>query len=226
MSARILVVEDEPEIADFLRRGFTMEGYTVVVATDGIAALAAAQTNQPDIVILDIMLPALDGMEVTKRLRLDSQMPIIMLTARESIADRVAGLEYGADDYLTKPFAFEELLARVQVQLRRRRAKQTGEVLRFGTLYMDVAGHSVKLGEQLIDLTAKEYEVLELFLRHAGQVLTREVIYERVWGYDFGADSNVIEVYMSALRQKLERTGAARMLHTIRGVGYILREQQ
>lgn len=226
MADRILIVEDELEIAAYLRRGFALEGYMVELAADGPTALAAARERLPSLVILDLMLPGLDGLEVARRLRAAADLPIIILTAREAISDRVAGLESGADDYLTKPFAFEELLARVRVQLRRRNAKQTGEILRSGRVTMDVAAHSVLVDGAIIDLTAKEYEVLELFLRHGGQVLTREVIYDRIWGYNFGADSNVIEVYISALRQKLERAGCGRILHTIRGVGYVLREER
>ena len=223
MTHRILVVEDELEIASYLARGLTFEGYTVDVAGDGQAALASARERPPDLVVLDLMLPGLDGMTVAKRLRAASDVPILMLTARDAVADRVAGLEAGADDYLTKPFAFEELLARIRVQLRRRHAQQTGEMLQYDSLRLDVAGHVVQVGDQTIELTAKEFDVLELFLRHPGQVLTREIIYDRIWGYDFGAESNVIEVYISALRQKIERAGTPRLLQTIRGVGYVLR---
>jgi DNA-binding response OmpR family regulator len=163
-------------------------------------------------------------MEVAQRLRAGSSVPIIMLTARDSVADRVAGLERGADDYLVKPFAFEELLARIRVQLRRHHAQEAGEVLRFGALTVDLAAHEVRLGERRIDFTAKEFELLELFMRHPRQVLTRDQLYERIWGYDFGGESNVIEVYVRALRQKLELAGAPRLIHTLRGVGYVLRE--
>jgi DNA-binding response OmpR family regulator len=170
------------------------------------------------------MQPGLDGMEVAQRLRAGSNTPIIMLTARDAVADRVAGLERGADDYLVKPFAFEELLARIRVQLRRHHAQEAGEVLRFGALTIDLAAHEVRLGERRIDFTAKEFELLELFMRHPRQVLTRDQLYERIWGYDFGGESNVIEVYVRALRQKLELAGAPRIIHTLRGVGYVLRE--
>jgi two-component system, OmpR family, response regulator MprA len=224
MSQRILIVEDETEIADYLRRGLAYEGFAVEVAGDGLAALAAARERVPDVVVLDLMLPGLDGMEVARRLRAGSTVPIIMLTARDSVADRVAGLERGADDYLVKPFAFEELLARIRVQLRRHQARDTGEVLRFGPLTIDLAAHDVRLGERRIEFTAKEFELLELFMRHPRQVLTRDLLYERIWGYDFGGESNVIEVYVRALRQKLELAGAPRLIHTLRGVGYVLRE--
>ena len=225
MSQRILVVEDEEGIASYIRRGLVAEGFTVEVAADGTDALAVARERLPDLVVLDRMLPGIDGLEVAKRLRSASDVPIIMLTARDSVADRVAGLESGADDYLPKPFAFEELLARIRVQLRHRQARQSGEVLQLGPLRMDVAAHALRVDGRVIELTAKEFEVLELFLRNANQVLTREVIYDRVWGYDFGSDSNVIEVYVRALRQKLEGGGAPRLLHTIRGVGYVLRSE-
>src|SRR5690349_11815848 len=225
MPQRILIVEDEVEIADYLRRGLAFEGFVVEVAGDGLAALTAAREHLPDVVVLDLMLPGLDGMEVAQRLRAGSNTPIIMLTARDSVADRVAGLERGADDYLVKPFAFEELLARIRVQLRRHHAQEAGEVLRFGALTVDLAAHEVRLGERRIDFTAKEFELLELFMRHPRQVLTRDQLYERIWGYDFGGESNVIEVYVRALRQKLEAAGAPKLVHTVRGVGYVLREE-
>src|SRR5437762_1835084 len=155
MTQRILIVEDEVEIADYLRRGLVYEGFVVEIAGDGLAALAAARERLPDVVVLDLMLPGLDGMEIAQRLRAGSSVPIIMLTARDSVADRVAGLECGADDYLVKPFAFEELLARIRVQLRRRQAQDTGEVLRFGSLSVDLAAHDVRLGDRRIDFTAK-----------------------------------------------------------------------
>lgn len=222
----LLVVEDEAEIAGYLRRGFLFEGFTVEVANDGNAAIAAARGRQPDLVILDLMLPGIDGIEVARRLRAGQlEMPIIMLTARDSVPDRVQGLEAGADDYLIKPFAFEELLARVRVQLRRRQRDEHPVQLRFGALSMDTAAHETIIGERRVELTAKEYDLLELFLRNPQQVLTREVIYDRVWGYDFGGESNIIEVYVRYLRQKLEAAGEARLIHTVRGVGYILREE-
>jgi DNA-binding response OmpR family regulator len=220
MTERILIVEDEAEIADYLRRGLAFEGFAVELAGDGAAALAAARDRLPDLVVLDLMLPGLDGMEVARRLRAGSSVPIIMLTARDS----VAGLECGADDYLVKPFAFEELLARIRVQLRRRHAQNTGELLRVGPLSLDLVAHEVRAGDQRVVFTAKEFELLELFMRHPRQVLTRDLLYERIWGYDFGGASNVIEVYIRALRQKLEQAGLPRLIHTIRGVGYVLRD--
>ena len=225
MPEHILVVEDENEIAGYLRRGLAFEGFSVEIAANGQTALALARERPPDLVILDVMLPGLDGLEVAKRLRAVSEVPIIMLTARDAVPDRVAGLEAGADDYLVKPFAFEELLARIRVQLRRRSRDSQPSVLRYGPLVMDTAAHATAVGERRVDLTAKEYELLELFLRHPQQVLTREVIYDRVWGYDFGGESNIIEVYVRYLRQKLEAGGEPRLIHTVRGVGYILRSE-
>jgi two-component system response regulator MprA len=222
---RILIVEDEAEIADYLRRGLIFEGFTVEVVDDGPAALAAARERPPELVILDLMLPGLDGLEVARRLRAVGDVPIIMLTARDAVADRVAGLESGADDYVLKPFAFEELLARIRVQLRHREAQAAAEVLHFGPLTVNVAAHEARVNDRRIEFTAREFDLLELFMRHPHQVLTREVLYDRIWGYDFGGESNVLEVYIRALRQKLETDGAARLIHTVRGVGYILREE-
>ena len=222
---RILVIEDEQEIANYLRRGLVLEGFLVTVAGDGPTGLAAARETPHDLVILDLMLPGLDGLEVARRLRAASDIPIIILTARDAVADRVLGLENGADDYLVKPFAFEELLARIRVQLRRRQTGQQSDVLRFSALTLDTAARELRVHERRVELTAKEYELLELFMRHPNQVLTREVIYDRVWGYDFGGESNIIEVYVRYLRQKLEAGGVARVLQTVRGAGYILREE-
>lgn len=222
---RILVVDDEPEIASYLRRGLTFAGYTVEVATDGLQALEAARERPPDLVVLDLVLPGIDGLEVARRLRAGSATPIIMLTARDAVDDRVEGLMVGADDYMIKPFAFKELEARIAVQLRRQQAQRSGEVLRSGPLSMDVAARTVRMHERSVQLTAKEFDLLELFIRHAGQVLNRSQIYEHVWGYDFGGDSNIIEVYVRGLRQKLEANGEPRLLQTLRGVGYALREE-
>jgi two-component system, OmpR family, response regulator MprA len=222
---RILIIEDESEIANYLRRGLVLEGYQVTVAHDGIAGLAAAREEQPDLVVLDLMLPGIDGMEVARRLRAASDVPIVMLTARDAVADRVTGLEMGADDYLVKPFAFEELTARIRVQLRRRQSSRQAEILRYANLTLDTAAHELRVADKRVELTAKEYELLELFMRNPQQVLTREVIYDRVWGYDFGGESNIIEVYVRYLRQKIEAGGHNRLIQTVRGVGYILREE-
>lgn len=222
---RILIIEDEPEIAGYLRRGLTLEGFSVEIAGNGQRGLDAARERLPDLVVLDLMLPGLDGLEVARRLRAASNVPIIILTARDAVPDRVAGLESGADDYLVKPFAFEELLARIRVQLRRQQSAQQPGILQFKNLTMDTTSREVRVGERRVDLTAREYELLELFMRHPQQVLTREVIYDRVWGYDFGGESNIIEVYVRYLRQKLESQGEPRLIQTVRGVGYILREE-
>lgn len=222
---RILVIEDETEIASFLRRGLSLEGYQVDVAFDGTRGLELAATIDYDLIVLDLMLPGVDGFEVARRLRADSNVPIIMLTARDAVRDRVAGLEAGADDYLVKPFAFEELLARIRAQLRRRQAAQSQDVLRFANLTLDTRSREVRISERRVELTAKEYDLLELFMRHPNQVLTRDIIYDRVWNYDFGGESNILEVYVRYLRQKLEANGEPRLIHTVRSVGYILREE-
>ncbi len=220
---RILVVDDDPEIVSFLKRGLIYEGYTVDTASNGTEALAKARESEPDLVILDIMMPGIDGIEVCKRFRQVSAVPILMLTAKGTVADRVVGLDSGADDYLVKPFAFDELLARMRALLRRRQPRDR-ELLRFNDLSLDTAAREVKRGDEIIELTSQEFDLLELFIRHPRQVLNRDVIYEKVWGYDFGGESNVIEVYVRYLRSKLEASGKPRLIHTIRGVGYVLRE--
>ena len=219
----ILVVDDDPEIVSFIKRGLIYEGSSVDTAVDGTEALTKARDKEPDLVILDIMMPGLDGVEVSKRLRQASDVPILMLTAKGAVADRVEGLDSGADDYLVKPFAFDELLARVRALLRRRQPRE-GEVLRFSDLSLDTATREVKRGNEIIELTAQEFDLLELLMRHPRQVLIRDRIYERVWGYDFDGESNVIEVYVSYLRSKLEASGKPRLIHTVRGVGYVLKE--
>ncbi len=223
MSARILVIEDEERIRNFLQRGLTFEGYRVDTAPDGEAGLDIARDNPPDLVLLDLMLPGLDGLEVCRRLRSVSDIPILMLTARESVEDRVTGLDAGADDYLVKPFAFDELMARVRALLRRAQPTKP-QVYRFGDLELDTGTRQGRRAGRLFDLTAKEYELLELFMRHPRQVLTREIIFDRVWDYDFGGESNIIEVYVRYLRQKTEADGLSRLIHTVRGIGYVLRE--
>jgi len=220
---RILVVDDDPEIVSFLKRGLIYEGYRVDTASNGIEALAEARDREPDLVILDIMMPEIDGIEVCKRLHQASDIPILMLTARGSVADRVIGLDSGADDYLVKPFSFDELLARVRALLRRREPRE-GEALRFSDLSLNTATREVTRGSKPIRLTAQEFDLLELFMRHPRQVLKRDTIYDRVWGYDFGGESNVIEVYVRYLRSKLEAGGGPELIHTVRGVGYVLRE--
>jgi two-component system response regulator MprA len=223
MRELILVIEDEEKILNFLRRGLIYEGYRVETAMEGSAGLASARDNPPDLVILDWMLPGIDGLEVCRRLRAASNVPILMLTAKDAVSDRVQGLDAGADDYLVKPFALDEVLARLRALLRRAKP-DAPEILGYADLRLDTGTHQAFRGERSIDLTAKEYELLELFLQHPRQVLTREVIYDRVWGYDFGGESNIIEVYVRYLRQKTEAVGEPRLLYTVRGVGYVLRE--
>ncbi len=224
MAEKILVIEDEARIAQFLERGLIYEGYRVDTAHDGRMGLSMARDNPPDLVILDWMLPGLDGLEVCKRLRSASSVPILMLTAKEEVENRIQGLDAGADDYLVKPFSFDELLARIRALFRRSTPSSHPEVLHFADLSLDTGTHRAMRGGRAIDLTAKEYELLELFMRHPRQVLTREVIFDRVWSYDFGGESNIIEVYVRYLRQKTEQSEEPRLLHTVRGVGYVLRE--
>ena len=225
MTDKILVIEDDEGIAGTLYRGLTFEGYKVNTAYDGPTGLASARDDPPDLVVLDWMLPGLDGLEVCKRLRAAGPTPILMLTAKDAIADRVQGLDAGADDYLVKPFAFDELLARIRALLRRAKPSEGGEVLKFADLVMDTGAREVRRGSRKIELTAKEFDLLELFMRHQRQVLTRELIFDRIWGYDFGGESNIIEVYVRYLRQKLESENEPRLLQTVRGYGYVLREE-
>jgi two-component system response regulator MprA len=226
MVERILVVEDEARIASLISRGLRLEGYQVEVAPNGETALDKAFGNPPDLIVLDVMLPDIDGLEVCRQLRIaGADEPVLMLTAKDAIPDRVAGLDAGADDYLVKPFAFDELLARIRALLRRVAPAETNAPLQFADLELDPATRRARRGEREIELTAKEYDVLELFMRHPRQVLTRDIIYDRIWGYDFGGESNIIEVYVRYLRAKLEAGDEPRLIHTIRGVGYVLREE-
>ena len=223
MNERILIIEDDPAILKVLQRGLSYEGYTVDIATDGRTGLNLAQNHHPDLVILDWMLPGMDGLDVCRRLRMQSGLPILMLTAKDTIQDRVQGLDAGADDYIVKPFNLDELTARIRALLRRTQTERN-QVYKFADLTMDSDSRQVTRGKRLVPLTAKEYELLELFLRHPRQVLTREVIFDRVWGYDFGGESNVLEVYIRYLRQKLELHDELRLIYTVRSVGYVLRE--
>ena len=221
---RILVVEDERKVASFIRQGLTEEGYAVDVATDGAEALDLALGGTPyDLIVLDVMLPKRDGFAVLRALREHRMVaPVLLLTARDSVPDRVTGLDLGADDYLTKPFAFNEFLARVRALLRRR-AGQRNPVLQLSDLRLDPATRLVTRGGRTISLTAREYALLEYLLRNAGRVLTRPMLAEHVWGIDFDAESNVIDVYVGYLRRKIDLPGEVRLLHTTRGAGYVLR---
>ena len=225
LSEHILVIEDETRIADLLRRGLIYEGYSVEIASDGEAGLAAARDRPPALVLLDLMLPGIDGLTVCQRLRAASSVPILILTAKEAVPDRVAGLNAGADDYLVKPFSFDELLARIRALLRRRQPKAPQEELIFNDLRLNPATREVFRGERRVELTAREFELLWVLIQHPRQVLTRDVLYDRIWGYDFGGESNIIEVYIRYLRSKLEEGGEPRLIQTVRGVGYALREE-
>jgi two-component system response regulator MprA len=226
MDARILVVEDDQKILQFLQRGLALDGYQVETALDGKTGLQIAHENPPDLVVLDLMLPGMDGLEVCRRLRAEGDVPILILTAKDSVNDRVIGLDMGADDYMVKPFDLDELLARIRALLRRVQPNSHPEVYQFADLVLDSGTHQARRGDRVISLTAKEYELLEMFMRHPRQVLTRDVIYDSVWGYDFGGKSNIIEVYVRYLRQKLQKEGEEQLIHTVRGVGYVLREAE
>jgi two-component system response regulator MprA len=224
MKAHILAVDDDPRITSLLRRILAYEGYSVSVAASGDEALARTLEHPPDLIVLDIMLPGIDGMEITRRLRMaGDNVPILMLTARDAVADRVQGLAIGADDYLVKPFAPEELVARVNALLRRTQPERA-EVLRYADVELDTGTRLAHRGSREIDLSPTEYELLALFMRRPRQVLTRDLILERVWGLDFEGSSNVMEVYIGYLRNKLEGGGEPRLIHTVRGVGYVMRE--
>jgi len=226
MSDRILLVEDDPKLAKFIESELTLEGYHVTVAPNGLDGLTLARTAEPDLLILDWMLPGISGLDICLRLRSTGvQVPIIMLTAKDEVPDRVTGLNAGADDYVTKPFSMEELLARVKARLRRTQPNDPDQ-LQFEDLILNGLTREVYRGSQLIELTAKEFDLLEFMLRNPRQVITRDRILEKVWGYDFMGESNIIEVYIRALRIKLEATNSKRLLHTVRGVGYVLREQK
>jgi two-component system, OmpR family, response regulator MprA len=221
---RILVVDDEPAVREAIDRALRLDGYRTELAPDGSAALQQLAAVPPDAVVLDVLMPDVDGLEVCRRLRAaGDRTPVLMLTARDAIADRVKGLDAGADDYLVKPFALEELLARLRALLRRARDGEEGGVLSFADLVLDRSRYTVHRGGRPLELTRTEFSLLELFLRHPRQVLTRSTIFDRVWGYDFGPASNSLEVYVGYLRRKTEAAGEARLLHTVRGVGYVLR---
>ena len=219
---RILLVEDEPDIAEFVATELRFEGFEVRVEHDGMKGLLAARQEAPDLVLLDRMLPGIDGMDVCRRLRATSDVPIIMLTARGEVHERVEGLNHGANDYLPKPFDLEELLARVNAQLRARKP-QPRTRFEVADLSLDVESREVRRGDRGIDLTPKEFDLLRYLIQHPRQVKTREQILQAVWGYDFGGEDNVLEVYVRYLRNKIEREELPKLIHTVRGVGYVLR---
>ncbi|MBA2954869.1 response regulator [Nocardioides sp. MAH-18] len=223
---RVLVVDDDKAVRESLRRSLEFNGYTVALAGDGAEALAAIAATAPDVVVMDVMMPRLDGLEATRALRAAGHdLPILVLTARDAVGDRVEGLDAGADDYLTKPFALQELLARLRALLRRvPREELEDEVVSFSDLSMDIATREVKRGDRVIELTRTEFTLLEMFLRRPRRVLERSFILEEVWGYDFPTTANSLEVYVGYLRRKTEAEGESRLIHTVRGVGYVLKE--
>jgi two-component system, OmpR family, response regulator MprA len=224
---RILVVDDDQAVRDSLRRSLAFNGYDVELAGDGLAALESIARNRPDAVVLDVMMPRLDGLEACRRLRSAGEdLPILVLTARDAVSDRVAGLDAGADDYLPKPFALEELLARLRALLRRTQPALSGDngQLSFADLTLDPLAREVTRGERTVRLTRTEFNLLELLMRHPRQVLTRSQILEEVWGFDFPTTANSLEVYVGYLRRKTEAEGEPRLIHTVRGIGYALRE--
>jgi len=224
---RILVVEDDRKVASFIRKGLEEEGHAVEVAGDGAEAIERVADGSPwDLVVLDVMLPKRDGFSVLKTLREDGlTAPVLMLTARDAVGDRVTGLDLGADDYLTKPFAFEEFLARVRALLRRGATATPSPVLRLADLSLDPATREVRRGSRRIELTAREYTLLEYFMRSPGRILSRPMLAQHVWGLDFDSESNVVDVYVGYLRRRIEASGEKKLLHTVRGVGYVLKDE-
>jgi two-component system response regulator MprA len=225
VAQRILVVDDEKAVRDSLKRALSLEGYEVELAGNGAEALDVLKATSPNAVVLDILMPEVDGLQACRRMRaMGDATPVLMLTARDTVSDRVNGLDAGADDYLVKPFALEELLARLRALMRRTGSEAAGDILRFADLILDPNGHEARRGDRKIDLTRTEYQLLELFMLNSRRVLTRSIIFDRVWGYDFGPSSNSLEVYIGYLRRKTEAGGEPRLIHTVRGVGYVLRE--
>lgn len=224
MLAKILVIDDDKKIATMIRRGLTFEGFEVTVAHDGREGLLQILDQRPDLVILDVMMPGIDGLEVCRRLRKEDNVPVLMVTGMDSVADRVEGFETGADDYLVKPFAFEELVARVKALLRRTDRRAAGDLLAFADLTLDLAARSASRNGRQIELSTTEFNLLTYFMENPKRVLTRDRIMEHVWGYDFEGESNVLEVYVGYLRHKLEEQGEQRLIHTVRGAGYVMKE--
>src|SRR5881398_3077036 len=224
---RVLVIDDDRAVRDALRRALTLGGYETHAADGGLEGLLQVEQKRPDVIVLDVLMPDLDGLEVCRRLRsTGNRTPILMLTARDAVSDRIDGLDAGADDYLAKPFDVGELTARVRALLRRTSAELGGEHLRFDGLELDADQHGARFGENLIELTRTEYQLLELLMLNPRRVLPHSLIYDRVWGYDFGPTSNALRVYVGYLRRKLEDAGAPSLIRTIRGVGYVLREAE
>lgn len=226
--SKILIVEDEVKIARFIELELKYEGYDVVVSHDGRDGYEKAMHENVDLIILDIMLPGLSGIEVCRRVRLESEVPIIMLTAKDDVTDKVAGLDMGADDYMTKPFAIEELLARIRVALNRKKkqSEQKLDMIKFGKLTINLSGHSVTYGDEEINLTKKEYELLEYLLKNKNVAITREQLLNNVWDYDYLGDTNVVDVYVRYLRQKIDDRFGIHLISTVRGVGYIIRDEK
>jgi two-component system response regulator MprA len=224
---RILVIDDDRALRDALRRAFVLAGYEVQVAQNGLEGIQRVDETRPDVIVLDVMMPELDGLEACRRLRsLGDRTPILMLTARDAVEDRIDGLDAGADDYLVKPFDVGELIARVRALLRRTSAELSGERLSFGSLELDADRHGARFGDQVLELTRTEYQLLELLMLNPRRILPHSLIYERVWGYDFGPSSNALRVYIGYLRRKLSELGAPDVIHNVRGVGYVLREPE
>lgn len=221
----ILLIEDEQKIARFIELELLHEGYNVIKAEDGRLGLELAEKGGWDLMLLDIMLPGLNGLEVLRRLRRTSELPVIMLTARDAVMDKVTGLDTGADDYITKPFSIEELLARIRTALRKQQAAALPH-LRVGPLQMDIARHTVSVGGEFVDLTGREFSLLQYLMENQSIVLSRDALMEKVWGYDYPGETNIVDVYIRYLRNKIDEAFGIKLLHTVRGVGYVLREEQ
>ncbi len=226
MGEKILLVEDEEKLARVVELELQYEGYEVEKALDGRTGLERAMSGQFDLILLDVMLPALSGMEVLRRLRKESQVPVIMLTARDTVVDKVAGLDLGADDYVTKPFEIEELLARIRAALRKRPGRESGEVLRAGPLVMDPQRHEVTVNGTAVELTRREFDLLHYLLENKERVISRESLLDHVWGFDFVGETNAVDVYIRFLRTKIDEAFGIKLIHTVRGVGYVIREEQ